>query len=64
MVGAAALIGAGALVLAAHEGSFTGGGQVVDRNLSAVAFHAGQAVQNAGSAMQIKVGSTSNKDQG
>jgi hypothetical protein len=56
VVGLAALIGAGALALSAHEGSFSGGGQVVDRNLSAAAFQAGQAVQNAGSAIQVKVG--------
>ena len=64
VVGAAALVGAGALVLAAHEGSFSGGGQVVDRNISAAASQAGQAVQNAGSAIG-KVGpATPSKSQG
>jgi len=54
-----AVAGAAMLALAAHEGSFTRGGQVVDQNLSAAAGQAktagadavaktGEAIQNAG----------------
>jgi hypothetical protein len=64
VVGAAALIGAGALALSAHEGSFSGGGQVVDRGLSTAASQAGHAVQNAGSAITKAAPAAPNKDQG
>ncbi len=68
LVGLVAVAGAAVLALAAHEGSFTRGGQVVDQNLSAAAGQAqnagadavartGQAIQNAGASLEHKSGS-------
>ena len=65
LVGVVALAGAAMLALAAHEGSFARGGQVVDQNLSAAAGQAqnagadaiartGQAIQNAGASLEHK----------
>jgi hypothetical protein len=65
LVGLVAVAGAAMLALAAHEGSFTRGGQVVDQNLTAAADQAqaaganavsktGQAIQNAGAAIAPK----------
>jgi hypothetical protein len=60
-----AVAGAAMLVLAAREGSFARGGQVVDQNLSAAAGQAqtagadalartGQAIQNASASLERK----------
>ena len=65
LVGVVALAGAAILALAAHEGSFTRGGQVVDQNLQAAAGQAqnagagaiartGQAIENAGASLERK----------
>lgn len=62
-----ALAGAGALYLAAREGSFTGGGQVVDQNIHAAsdrvqapvrraADSAGSALENAGQNLKQTAG--------
>ena len=66
-----AVAGAAMLALAAHEGSFTKGGQVVDQNLAAAAGQAqsagagalnktGQAIQNAGASLQQQASNSSN----
>lgn len=63
-----AVAGAGIMYLAMREGSFTGGGQVVDRNLSVAADkvaapvrnaadNAGTALQNAGEGLKETAGS-------
>ena len=63
LVALVAVAGAAMIALAAHEGSFTRGGQVVDQNLAAAAGQAqsagagalnktGQAIQNAGASLQ------------
>ncbi len=68
LLGVVALAGAAILALAAHEGSFARGGQVVDQNLSAAAGQAqtagadavaktGQAIQDAGASLERKSGS-------
>ena len=68
LVGGVALAGAAMLALAAHEGSFARGGQVVDQNLSQAAGQAqtagagavaktGQAIQDAGASLERKSGS-------
>jgi hypothetical protein len=68
LVGIVAAAGAAMLALAAHEGSFARGGQVVDQNLTAAAGQAqnagadaiartGQAIQNAGASLEQKSGS-------
>jgi len=68
LVGLVAVAGAAMLALAAREGSFARGGQVVDQNLSAAAGQAqnagadaiartGQAIQNAGASLERKSGS-------
>ena len=60
-----AVAGAAMLALAAHEGSFARGGQVVDQNISAAAGQAqnaganalaqtGQAIQNASASLERK----------
>jgi hypothetical protein len=65
LVGLVAVAGAAMLALAAREGSFARGGQVVDQNLSAAAGQAqnaganaiartGQAIQNAGASLERK----------
>jgi hypothetical protein len=65
LVGVVALAGVAMLALAAREGSFARGGQVVDQNLSAAAGRAqnagadaiaktGQAMQNAGASLERK----------
>ena len=65
LVGLVAVAGAAMLALAAHEGSFARGGQVVDQNLSAAAGQAqnagadalaktGQAIQGAGASIERK----------
>lgn len=65
LLGVVALAGAAMLALAAHEGSFARGGQVVDQNLNAAAGQAqnagadaiartGQAIQNAGASLERK----------
>jgi hypothetical protein len=48
----AAIIGVGMIYLAAHEGSFTRGGQVVDQKLASAADTANSASQNAAVATQ------------
>ncbi len=61
-----AVAGAAVVALAAHEGSFSRGGAVVDQNLSAAATNAqvssaqavaqaGQAVKDAGTSLEKKV---------
>ncbi|MDB5458360.1 MAG: hypothetical protein JWO72_101 [Caulobacteraceae bacterium] len=61
-----AVAGAAVLALAAHEGSFSRGGAVVDRNLAVAADNAqvsgaqavaqaGQAVKDAGTSLEKKV---------
>jgi len=61
-----AVAGAAVVALAAHEGSFSRGGAVVDRNLSVAAENAqvssaqavaqaGQAVKDAGTSLEKKV---------
>ena len=66
-----AVAGAAMLALAAHEGSFSKGGQVVDQNLAAAADQAqsagagalnktGQAIQNAGASLQQQASNVSN----
>jgi len=68
LIGLVAVAGAAMLALAAREGSFTRGGQVVDQNLNAAAGQAqnagadaiartGQAIQNAGASLERKPGS-------
>jgi hypothetical protein len=68
LLGLVAVAGAAMLALAAREGSFARGGQVVDQNLSAAAGQAqnaganaiartGQAIQNAGASLERKSGS-------
>jgi len=68
LVGIVAVAGAAMLALAAREGSFARGGQVVDQNLSAAASQAqtagadaiartGQAIHNAGASLERKSGS-------
>jgi hypothetical protein len=68
LVGLVAVAGAAMLALAAHEGSFTRGGQVVDQKLSSAAGQAqnagadaiaqtGVAIQNAGASLEHKSGS-------
>jgi hypothetical protein len=68
LVTVVALAGAGVLYLAAREGSFTGGGKVVDANLSAAsrtvqapvrnaADNAGNALQDAGKNLKQTAGS-------
>jgi hypothetical protein len=68
LIALVAVAGAAMLVLAAREGSFTRGGQVVDQNLTAAAGQAqnagaaaiaktGQAIQNAGASLERKPGS-------
>jgi hypothetical protein len=68
LVGIVAVAGAAMLALAAREGSFARGGQVVDQNLSAAAGQAqnagadaiaqtGHAIQNAGASLERKSGS-------
>lgn len=70
LVGVVALAGAAMLALAAREGSFARGGQVVDQNLSAAAGQAqtagadalartGQAIQNVGASLERKSASDS-----
>ena len=65
LLGLVAVAGAAMLALAAREGSFARGGQVVDQNLSAAAgqaktagadalAHTGQAIQNAGASIDHK----------
>jgi hypothetical protein len=65
LVALVAVAGAAMLALAAHEGSFSRGGQVVDQNLSVAADQAksagadavsktGQAIENAGAAIAPK----------
>jgi hypothetical protein len=65
LLGLVAVAGAAMLALAAREGSFARGGQVVDQNLSAAAGQAqnagadaiartGQAIQNAGASLERK----------
>jgi len=65
LVGLVAVAGAAMLALAAREGSFARGGQVVDQNLSAAAGQAqnagadaiaktGQAIQSAGASLERK----------
>jgi hypothetical protein len=65
-VAVVAIAGAAVLILAAQQGSFSGGGAVVDRNLSVAADNAqvsaakaaaqaGQAVKDAGDTLQKKV---------
>jgi hypothetical protein len=65
LVAVVAVAGAAMLALAAREGSFARGGQVVDRNLSAAAGQAqnagadalartGQAIHNAGASLERK----------
>jgi hypothetical protein len=70
LVFVAALVGVGMIYLAAHEGSFTQGGQVVDQKLASAAdtarsaskdaatatTNAGQTVQDAG--QQLRQNST------
>jgi len=46
-----ALVGAGMMYLAAREGSFSRGGQVVDEKLASAAGEAGAAGQSAGAAV-------------
>jgi hypothetical protein len=50
LVFAAAALGAGMIYLAAHEGSFTRGGQVVDQKLASAADTAHSASQTAAAA--------------
>lgn len=68
LIGIVAVAGAAMLALAAREGSFARGGQVVDQNLSAAAGQAqnagadaiartGQAIQTAGASLEHKSGS-------
>ena len=68
LVGVVALAGAAMLALAAREGSFALGGQMVDRNLSAAAgqvqtagaealARTGQAIQSAGASLEQKTAS-------
>ena len=68
LVALVAVAGAAMLALAAHEGSFSKGGQVVDQNLAAAAGQAqsagagalnktGQAIQNAGTSLQQQASS-------
>jgi hypothetical protein len=65
LLGLVAMAGAAMLALAAREGSFARGGQVVDQHLSAAAGQAqnagadaiaktGQAIQNAGASLERK----------
>jgi hypothetical protein len=65
LVALVAVAGAAMLALAAREGSFARGGQVVDQNLSAAAGQAqnagadaiartGKAIQNAGASLERK----------
>jgi hypothetical protein len=65
LVAVVAVAGAAMLALAAREGSFARGGQVVDQNLSAAAGQAqnagadaiartGQAIQSAGASLERK----------
>lgn len=65
LVGIVAVAGAAMLALAAREGSFARGGQVVDQNLSAAAGQAqsagadalartGQAIRDAGASLERK----------
>lgn len=65
LVGVVAVAGAAMLALAAREGSFARGGQVVDQNLSAAAGQAqsagadalartGQAIRDAGASLERK----------
>ena len=71
LVALVAVAGAAMLALAAHEGSFSKGGQVVDQNLAAAADQAqsagagalnktGQAIQNAGASLQQQASNVSN----
>ena len=64
-LGVVALAGAAMLALAAHEGSFARGGQVVDQNISAATgqvqnagadaiTRTGQAIQTAGTSLERK----------
>lgn len=46
-----ALIGAGMMYLAAREGSFSRGGQIVDQKIASAAGRAGAAGQNASTAV-------------
>jgi hypothetical protein len=68
LVGIVAVAGAAMLALAAREGSFARGGQVVDQNLTAAAGQAqsagadaiartGQAIQSAGASLERKTAS-------
>lgn len=68
LLGVVALAGAAMLALAAREGSFARGGQVVDQNLATAAGQAqnagadalartGQAIQNAGASLERKTAS-------
>jgi hypothetical protein len=70
LVGVVALAGAAMLALAAREGSFARGGQVVDQDLSAAAGQAqtagadalartGQAIRDAGASLERKSASNS-----
>lgn len=72
LVAIVAVAGAAMLALAAHEGSFTKGGQVVDQNLAAAAGQAqaagagaldktGQAIQNAGTSLQQSASNASSR---
>ncbi len=69
LVALVAVAGAAALALAAHEGSFARGGQVVDNSIAAAAdqtkaagqtavVQTGQAIQDAGATLQQKVAGT------